>query len=170
MLLKELKVPLLNMPNGSTFHRRAAAGKNDRLNASLLQHGIAKPSSPRAAEALVLWAATKLFRYPFIVVHSVITLIRERQGSDLPSVSQTTRPTLTLPFRTAKNTIQQIQMRLYRWHLHGGHNTSSWAKHTHWNGSWSHMDNQITLLLGARPLDSWLLLTQLSSNESQGST
>ena len=40
----------------------------------------------------------------------------------------------------------------------------------HWNSSCAHVCNQITFLLGARPPDSWLPLTQLPANESQTST
>ena len=53
------------------------------------------------------------------MVHSVISIIEITQGTDLPSVPQTTKFTLTQPFRTANNTIQQTQMRLRRRHQHG---------------------------------------------------
>ena len=35
-LLKELSVPPLNTPDDSKFHRRTAAGRNNRLNWSVL--------------------------------------------------------------------------------------------------------------------------------------
>ena len=54
------------MPPLTTIHTRrqqvtqtTAAGKNDRLNWSVLLRGITKANSPRAAEALVLQAAAK---------------------------------------------------------------------------------------------------------------
>ena len=53
-LLKKLKVPPLNAPNGSYFHRRTAA---DRLNYSILQRGITKANLPRAAKAQVVRSA-----------------------------------------------------------------------------------------------------------------
>ena len=58
-LLKRLKVPPINTLDGSKFHRRAVAGRNDRLNLSVLQRGIPKANSPRDAEALVLRAIPK---------------------------------------------------------------------------------------------------------------
>ena len=49
VLLKELKVSLLNPLEGSTFYRHTAAGRNYRLNLSILQIGITKAKLPRAA-------------------------------------------------------------------------------------------------------------------------
>ena len=54
------------------------------------------------------------------LVRFVINLIEQTQGTDLPSVPQTTKFTLTQPLRTANNPIQQTQMRLRGRHLHGG--------------------------------------------------
>ena len=65
-LLKELKVAPLHTLDGKKFHSRAAAGINDRLNWLVLQGGITKAYSQSAAEALMLRAATKWFKYPFI--------------------------------------------------------------------------------------------------------
>ena len=49
------------------------------------------------------------------VVHSVINLIQQTQGTNLPSVPQATKLTLAQPFRTVNYTIQQTQMRLHTW-------------------------------------------------------
>ena len=105
-LLKELKVPPLNTPYGSKFHSRTAAGRNGRLYWSVQQHRITKANSPRAVETLVLRAAMKWFRYLCKGVRSVINLIEQTQGTDPPSVPQTTMFTLTQPFRTANYSIQ----------------------------------------------------------------
>ena len=49
-LFKELKMPPLNTPGGSNFHRRRAAGINDPVNLSVLQRENTKGNSPRAAK------------------------------------------------------------------------------------------------------------------------
>ena len=56
---RKLKVPALNTPDGSKFHRRRTTGRNDRLNWSFLQLGITKANSPGAAAALALRAARR---------------------------------------------------------------------------------------------------------------
>ena len=53
------------------------------------------------------------------VARSVMSLLEQKQGTDLPSVPQTTKYTLTQPFRIA-NTIQQTQVRLRQRRPHGG--------------------------------------------------
>ena len=50
----------------ATSYGRAAAGRNDQQNYSVLQREIAKVNWPRETEALVLWAATTWFRSSFI--------------------------------------------------------------------------------------------------------
>ena len=65
-LLNELKVPPVSTTDGSKFHRRVATSTDERQNWSVLQRGITNANSPRAAEGLVLRAATKLCRYSFI--------------------------------------------------------------------------------------------------------
>ena len=47
-------------------------------------------------------------------------LIEQTQGTDLPSVPQIIKFSLTQPFRIANNTIQETQMRLSKRHPHGG--------------------------------------------------
>ena len=51
------------------------------------------------------------------MVHSVINLVKQTQGTDLPSVPQTTKFTLA-HFRTANNPNQQTQMKLRTRHPH----------------------------------------------------
>ena len=58
-LLNELKISPLNTPDDSKLNRRTAAGRNDQLNLSVLQRGIIKANSPRAAKPLVLRTAIK---------------------------------------------------------------------------------------------------------------
>ena len=53
------------------------------------------------------------------VVHSVINLIEQTKGTNPSSVPQTTKLSLTQPFRTVNNTIKQTEMRLRRQYPHG---------------------------------------------------
>ena len=52
-----------------------------------------------------------------MVVHSVMNIIEQTQGTDFPSVPQTTKLILAQSFVTTTST--------------RGHNTPSWTKHMH---------------------------------------
>ena len=100
------------------------------------------------------------------MVHSMINLTEQTQGTALLFAPQSTKFTLSQPCCATNNSIQQTQMRLCR-----RHNTPGWTKHINWSSSWAHVDNQITFLRGARHhSDSWLPSSQLTANESQTST
>ena len=109
----------LSTPDDSKFHSRTAASRNNRLNLSDTQRGITKANSSRAAEALVLRAAKMSQILIHRVIHSVINLIKQTQGTNLPSVLETTKLTLTQLFCTPNNTIQQTQIRLPQRHSFG---------------------------------------------------
>ena len=81
---------------------------------------ITKANWPRIAESRITTCNKIIQKLITRVVHSVIKLIEQTPGINLPSEPQTTNLSLTLSFRTANNTIQQAQMRLSRRHPHRG--------------------------------------------------
>ena len=89
LLLKELKVSLLNTPDGSKFYGKQQQAETTGWVDHFCSEGLSKlASSPTAAEALVISAATKWCRQLMQrVVRSVIYLIEQTQGTGLPSVS-----------------------------------------------------------------------------------
>ena len=172
MLLKELKVPPLNTPDGSKFYRRTSAGWNDRLNWSVLQCGITDVNSLRAAETPVSRAATKLCRYLFIGWFTLRQISQSKHKAlAFPFLPLTTKFTLRQPFYTANNTIQQTQMRLRRQHTHRGtvphkgQNVTSLKQLLSTRGQSNNFPARRT-----KHPDSWLLSTPLQANESQTST
>ena len=119
-LLKELMVPPLNTPDGSKFHWRTAAGRNYRLNWSVVQSGIIKPTHLECRSSSMTCCSKILQIFIHRLVHSVIGLIEQTKGATLSSIFQTTKRTLTPPFGTANSAIKQTQMRHRRRHPHGG--------------------------------------------------
>ena len=79
------------------------------------------PKPLRTAAALALRAENKIIQILIHrVIHSVIHFIEQTQGTNLSSVPQTTKLTLTQSFYIANNTIHQTLMRPRRWHPHEG--------------------------------------------------
>ena len=149
-------MPPLSTFSGRKFHMRPATGKHDRVNWSVLQRGITKANSHRAAEPLVYElqqnnanthikggalcdqfyrANTK--HWPFFCAPSNKVHLH------------TTSPHCKQHYPATSN--ETSQMTTTR-----GHSTPGWAKPMHWNSSWAHMDNQIAFLPGARRQSSWL--------------
>ena len=145
MLLKELKELLLNTPDGATFHRRTAAGKNDRLNWSVPQRVESRKAThlerPRLKNYELQQNAAdihssggplcyKSYRantthYPFFWVPNN----KAHLHTTFPHCEQYyhANPNATPPTTSTR-----------------GHNTPSCTKHMHWNSPWAHVDNQFS--------------------------
>ena len=93
------------------------------------------------------------------VVRSVINLIEQAKGSDLSSVSQTTRFILTQPFHALRTTLSSKINETPQTTSMREHKTTGWTKYMPWHNCWSHEDTQITFLSGARHQGSWLSST-----------
>ena len=146
---------------------RTATGRNERLNWSDLQHGITKANSHRAAESLVLRAATNdtdIHAKGGPLCNKFHSAHRSHWLSSCASNNKVfifTQPLRTAPMllpyceqHYPTNSNETTQPTSTRWH-----NTPAWTKHMHWNSFWAHVDNQITFLPGARHQGSCLSST-----------